>query len=169
MSKLLIISVLVSLLLTGCVSSRQASKRVNMLETTETLRTEQGERETTQIIAKQAFTELEIFTIVDEFDSTQPVNPETGTPPLKRRETTTTKAQATETTNAETSTIETVEAKTESEQSRQTETNEDENKTTEIAKLNGSGWLISAILAMFLFAVLCNFFQKRIKNLLKPF
>lgn len=110
MKKILFLTI--SLLLAGCGASRQAMKSTETavcdMTATETVETTADRTELEQTSAEQERNE-EIITVMTEYDTSLPVDPTTGTPPVKVRTTqvrrTTTKAlQETKTESAETET-----------------------------------------------------------------
>lgn len=84
MKKILFLTI--SLLLAGCCASRQTAKSVETISrdtaTTESTATTTNRTEQTQTAAEQERDE-EVITVTTIYDTSKPVDPATGTPPVK--------------------------------------------------------------------------------------
>lgn len=84
MKKILFLTI--SLLLSGCCASRQSTKSVETVScdtaVTESTATTTDRAEQTQTAAEQERDE-EVITVTTIYDTSQPVDPTTGTPPVK--------------------------------------------------------------------------------------
>lgn len=170
MKKSIYLIAAISLLLAGCSTTRKATAITHTIsaETTEIQRVEQSERETTQTIAKQADTDIIVTTRIDEYDTTQPTDPATGTPPIKRRETTTTQIRAKETITAETTTAERETVTEETIMAIQTESTQEITEETEPTQSQGWRWFKIGLVVAFVVVGVVLMFGSKIKNLLKP-
>lgn len=169
MKKSIYLIAAISLLLAGCSTTRKATATIHTVsaETTETQRIKQTERETTQTIARQADTDIIVTTTIDEYDTTQPTDPATGTPPLKRRETTTAQTRAKETTTAETTTTQRETVAEETKAEVHTDATQKITEETEPAQSRGWLWFKIGLVVAFVIAGVVLMFGSKIKNLLK--
>lgn len=173
MKKSICLIAAISLLLAGCSTTRNATSAAHDVsaETTETQRDEQTERTTSQTVTTQSDANTVVTTTVDEYDTTQPIDPVTGTPPLKRREITTSQTQARETTAAETTTAQRETVAEETRSAVQTETTLEITEQTRPARSQGWRWFKAGFFVALIIAavVLALVYKNKIKNLLKPF
>ena len=165
MKKTLALLMLVSIC-TGCASTKKTAATATVAETSHAVRNENESGIVVTTESRRTDTGVETVQVTEEYDTSQPTVPETGTPPLKRRTTTTMKQTA----NDNREVAQCVEA-LRTAQADSTATRQAEATEREDAKPAAGGWqwlkagaLVGAILITLIIVIF-----NHIKNKLKPF